>query len=79
MKSNNFLVHLLAACVLSFGMSAAVWFLLDIFNPAGFVIASAGAALLGALAGWAGGRYLATTLATTILMRGAVLFFAIGG
>ncbi len=79
MKTDSFVIHLIAAAIVSFGVSIAVWLLLDVFNPVGFVVASGGAALAGALAGWSSGRYLATTLATTILMRGAVLYFAIGG
>ncbi len=79
MRSRHFLAHLLLAAFISFGISTAVWLLLDIFNPVGFVVVSTGAALFGALAGWTGGKYLATTVATTILLRGAVLFFAIGG
>jgi len=79
MKSNRFIVHLLLAAALSFGVSTAVWKLLDIYDPTGFIVASASAAVIGALAGWYSGRLLATTLFATILLRGAILFFAIGG
>ncbi len=79
MKNNSFLVHLLLAAFVSFGISIAVLMLFDIFNPVFFWIASIIATVAGALVGWAGGRYLATTLAVTILVRAGVLFFAIGG
>ena len=79
MKSNSFLVHLCLAAVVSFGISLAVWLLLDVFNPVGFVVASAGSALAGALAGWLSGRLLATTLMVVIAMRGAILYLAIAG
>jgi|GEM_PF-3526695 len=79
MKNNSFLVHLMLAAFISFGISIAVWVLFDIFNPVFFWIASTIATVVGALVGWAGGRYLATTLAVTMLARAGVLFFAIGG
>jgi hypothetical protein len=79
MKNNSFLVHLMLAAFISFGMSIAVWVLFDIFNPVFFWIASTIAAGLGAVVGWAGGRYLATTFAVTMLVRGGILFFALGG
>ena len=79
MKNDSFLVHLLLAAILSLGISSAVWLLLDVFHPLGFMLASIGAAFLGALAGWAGGKYLVTTLSATLLLRGAILFFAVGG
>jgi hypothetical protein len=79
MKNNSFLVHLMLAALISFGMSIAVWVLFDIFNPVFFWIASTIATVVGALVGWAGGRYLATTFAVTMLVRGGILFFALGG
>jgi hypothetical protein len=79
MKNNSFLVHLMLAAFISFGMSIAVWMLFGIFNPVFFWIASTIAAFAGALVGWAGGRYLATTFAVTMLARAGILFFALGG
>jgi hypothetical protein len=79
MQNNSFLVHIGLAAFISFGMSITVWMLFDIFNPVFFWIASTIAAGLGALVGWAGGRYLATTFAVTMLARAIILFFALGG
>ena len=79
MKNTNILVHIMLAAFVSFGISIAVWISLDIFNPVGFWIASLAACGIGAFVGWASGRYLAGTLAVTILLRSAILFFAIGG
>ncbi len=79
MKNNSFLVHILLAAFISFGISVAVWMLFDIFDPVFFWVASTIAAVLGALVGWAGGRYLATTFAATLLARAGILFFALGG
>ena len=79
MKTDSFLSHFLLAAIVSFGISFVVWKVLGVFHPTMFWIASFGAAFVGALAGWGAGRMLATTFLTTILVRGAVLFFAIGG
>jgi hypothetical protein len=79
MKNNSFLTHIALAAFTSFGMSIAVWMLFGIFNPVFFWIASTIAAVLGAVVGWAGGRYLATTFAVTMLVRAGILFFALGG
>ncbi len=79
MKNNSFLVHIVLAVFLSFGISIAFWVVFDIFNPVFFWVASTIAAVLGAFIGWAGGRYLAVTFAATLLARAGILFFALGG
>ena len=78
MKNRHLLAHLLLAAVLSFGISLAAWRFLDVFELTPFILVSTSATILGALAGWASGKYLITTFAATVLLRSAVLYFAIG-
>jgi len=52
---------------------------LDVYQPLPFWIVSSAAAALGAIVGWSTGKYLATTLTATLIVRSAILFFAISG
>ena len=79
LKNNNLLIHLFVAALASFAISGGAWIFLDIFNATGFWIASISAAVLGSMIGWASGKNLIMTLAATLLLRGAILFFAVNG
>ncbi|VAW04728.1 hypothetical protein MNBD_ALPHA05-1381 [hydrothermal vent metagenome] len=76
MQNNSFLVHLILAVCVSFGISIYVWVQLDIFNLAFFWIVSTITAALGAFVGWVVGRDLIATFIVTMLTRAIVLSFA---
>lgn len=79
MKNGNFLLHLALAAFVAFGVSLGAWAVFDIYNPVGFWVASLASTLIAAATGWLSGRFLLTTLAVVILLRGAILFLALAG
>lgn len=70
---------MVVAALASFAISSGAWILFGIFNATGFWVASISAAVLGALIGWVSSKNLIMTLAATLLVRSAILFFAVNG
>lgn len=79
MKQTSFVVHLGLALTISFTISILLWVAPGIFDAAGFWTASLAAGLAGAAAGSIAGRNIIVTLAMTVIVRMAILYFALNG
>lgn len=76
---NNPIYHAIAALGLSYGLSVYFWLGLGTFNLIGFILVSAGVALVGGLCGWFLNKNIWVTIVATIILRVAVYWLMTTG